>query len=65
MQYLDGGRWTAGDTDAPQNAAIPAADSGGAALYVLEMASGWFAGRGVRAGDSVDLSAALVGIVAR
>lgn len=44
---------------------IPTASSEGPALYVLETNTGWFAAHGVRAGDSVELAAAVEGVVPR
>jgi uncharacterized membrane protein (UPF0127 family) len=46
-------------------ALIPKADSRGPAQWVLETAAGWFARHGLGAGDEVDLSAALPGVVPR
>ena len=39
--------------------------SKGPARFVLEMDSGWFAAKGIRPGDRVDLTAALRGVVPR
>lgn len=39
--------------------------SKGPARFVLEMDAGWFAAKGIRPGDRVDLSAALRGVVPR
>ena len=44
---------------------LPYYDSRGPATYVIEMEGGWFHRRGIGAGDLVDLSAALRGVVAR
>jgi len=44
---------------------LPFYDSLGPARYVLEMEAGWFAARGIRPGDRVDLAAALQGWVPR
>jgi uncharacterized membrane protein (UPF0127 family) len=45
--------------------AVPRASSAGPGRWVLETAAGWFEAHDLRAGDEVDLSAALVGVVAR
>ena len=44
---------------------IARADSRGPASWVLETGAGWFARHGLGAGDEVDLSAALPGVVPR
>jgi len=44
---------------------LPRYASKGDARYVLEMEAGWFARKGVRAGDRADLGAALRGVVAK
>jgi len=44
---------------------LPRYRSAGDARYVLEMEAGWFARRGIRAGDRADLRAALDGVAPR
>jgi uncharacterized membrane protein (UPF0127 family) len=41
---------------------VPAAPSSGPAEFVLETNAGWLAAHGVRAGDEVDMAAALLGV---
>jgi len=47
------------------DAQVPRAHSAGPAPWVLETAAGWFAAHDLGAGDEVDLSTALVGVVPR
>jgi uncharacterized membrane protein (UPF0127 family) len=47
------------------DARVPKADSAAPAQWVLEASSGWFARHELGAGDEVDLSAALTGVVPR
>lgn len=44
---------------------IPSAESAGPAEFVLETNSGWFAAHGVRAGDEVEMAAAIEGVAPR
>jgi uncharacterized membrane protein (UPF0127 family) len=47
------------------NSKVPSATSSGPAGFVLETNVGWFAAHGVRAGDEVDMAAALEGVTPR
>jgi uncharacterized membrane protein (UPF0127 family) len=67
--FLDAGGWVRNIEEmvppGPGDGAARTWASAGPAKFVLEMESGWFARKGVRPGDRVDLERALRGVVPR